>query len=86
MAERLLVEAAWHQRRPLRASAQLERRRHGQPAAVRTRADAVPRELASQSGSRLMLTVSDDCPRARRSFTSCANTSIAPTKMKEDLL
>jgi len=38
-ARRLLVEAAWHQRRPLRASAALERRRQGQPAAVRARAD-----------------------------------------------
>ena len=34
-ARRLLVEAAWHQRRPLRASLALERRRQGQPAAVR---------------------------------------------------
>jgi transposase len=38
-ARRLLVEAAWHQRRPLRASAALERRRQGQSAAVRARAD-----------------------------------------------
>jgi transposase len=38
-ARRLLVEAAWHQRRPLRASTTLERRRQGQPAAVRARAD-----------------------------------------------
>ena len=38
-ARRLLVEAAWQQRRPLRASATLERRRQGQPAAVRNRAD-----------------------------------------------
>ena len=44
-ARRLLVEAAWHQRRPLRASAVLERRRQGQPAAVRTRADASARRL-----------------------------------------
>lgn len=44
-ARRLLVEAAWHQRRPLRASAALERRRHGQPAAVRARADASARRL-----------------------------------------
>jgi len=34
-ARRLLVEAAWHQRRPLRASATLEKRRQGQPAPVR---------------------------------------------------
>lgn len=34
-ARRLLDEAAWHQRRPLRASAALERRRQEQPAAVR---------------------------------------------------
>ena len=44
-ARRLLVEAAWHQRRPLRASATLERRRQGQPAAVRARADQSCRRL-----------------------------------------
>ncbi len=44
-ARRLLVEAAWHQRRPVRASAALERRRQGQPAAVRARADASTRRL-----------------------------------------
>jgi transposase len=38
-ARRLLVEAAWQQRRPLRESATLEKRRQGQPAAVRARAD-----------------------------------------------
>ncbi len=44
-ARRLLVEAAWHQRRPLRESALLERRRQGQPAAVRARADLSARRL-----------------------------------------
>jgi transposase len=44
-ARRLLVEAAWHQRRPLRRSAALERRQQGQPAAVRARADASARRL-----------------------------------------
>ena len=44
-ARRLLVEAAWHQRRPLRASAALEKRRAAQPAAVRARADASARRL-----------------------------------------
>ena len=44
-ARRLLVEAAWQQRRPLRASASLERRRQGQPAAVRARADHSARRL-----------------------------------------
>jgi transposase len=44
-ARRLLVEAAWHQRRPLRASATLERRRQGQPAAVRSQADQSARRL-----------------------------------------
>lgn len=44
-ARRLLVEAAWHQRRALRASAALERRRQGQPAAVLARADASARRL-----------------------------------------
>jgi transposase len=41
----LLVEAAWHQRRPPRPSAALERRRAGQPATVRARADASARRL-----------------------------------------
>lgn len=44
-ARRLLVEAAWHQRRPLRASVALERRRNGQPAAVQARADRSARRL-----------------------------------------
>jgi transposase len=44
-ARRLLVEAAWHQRRPLRASATLQKRRQGQPAAVRARADQSARRL-----------------------------------------
>ena len=44
-ARRLLVEAAWHQRRPVRASGAFERRRQGQPAAVRARADASTRRL-----------------------------------------
>lgn len=44
-ARRLLVEAAWHQRRPLRPSMTLERRRQGQPAAVRARADHSARRL-----------------------------------------
>lgn len=47
-ARRLLVEAAWHQRRPLRASAALERRRQGQPAAVRARAEASARRLSAR--------------------------------------
>jgi transposase len=38
-ARRLLVEAAWHQRRPLRTSLAVERRRQGQPAVVRARAE-----------------------------------------------
>ncbi len=44
-ARRLLVEAAWHQRRDLRASVTLERRRRGQPAAARARADQSARRL-----------------------------------------
>jgi len=44
-ARRLLVEAAWHQRRPLRESRELARRRQGQPAAVRARADQSARRL-----------------------------------------
>lgn len=44
-ARRLLVEAAWQQRRPLRESAPLARRRQGQPAAVRAQADRSARRL-----------------------------------------
>jgi transposase len=44
-ARRLLVEAAWQQRRPLRESATLAKRRQGQPAAVRARADQSARRL-----------------------------------------
>ena len=44
-ARRLLVEAAWHQRRPLRESAILTRRRQGQPAAVRAQAERSARRL-----------------------------------------
>jgi transposase len=44
-ARRLLVEAAWHQRRPLRESVTVSRRRHGQPAPVRARAEASARRL-----------------------------------------
>jgi transposase len=44
-ARRLLVEAAWQQRRPLRESATLARRRQGQSAAVRARADRSARRL-----------------------------------------
>src|SRR4029450_6031958 len=38
-ARRLLVEAAWHQRRPLRRSVTLERRRDGKPLAVQAQAE-----------------------------------------------
>jgi len=45
-ARRLLIEAAWHQRRPpWRASHELRRRREGQPAAVRARAELANRRL-----------------------------------------
>ena len=45
-ARRLLVEAAWHQRRPAsRPSRELVRRREGQPALVRVRAEAAGRRL-----------------------------------------
>jgi transposase len=44
-ARRLLVEAAWHQRRPLGASLALAGRRAGQPANVRAEAEAVARRL-----------------------------------------
>jgi transposase len=42
---RLLVEAAWQQRRPLRESATLTQHRQGQPAAVRAQADRSGRRL-----------------------------------------
>jgi transposase len=44
-ARRLLVEAAWHHRRPVRASAQIERRRAGQRPEVAARAEAAGRRL-----------------------------------------
>jgi transposase len=44
-ARRLLVEAAWHQRRPLRPSIALAGRRAGQPAIVCAEAEAVARRL-----------------------------------------
>jgi transposase len=45
-ARRLLVEAAWQQRRPPRqVSRELARRREGQPAAVRVRAELANRRL-----------------------------------------
>ena len=42
---RLLVEAAWHQRRPPRLSAMLARRRSGNPVAVQAQADRSARRL-----------------------------------------
>jgi transposase len=44
-ARRLLVEAAWHHRRPLRTSRERARRADGQPAVVRARAEAGNRRL-----------------------------------------
>ena len=44
-ARRLLVEAAWHQRRPLRPSLALAKRQHGQPAPVKAQADRSARRL-----------------------------------------
>jgi transposase len=44
-ARRLLVEAAWHHRRPLRSSRERARRADGQPALVRERAEAGNRRL-----------------------------------------
>ena len=44
-ARRLLIEAAWHQRRPPRMSVTLERRRSGKPPAVQARADRSARRL-----------------------------------------
>jgi transposase len=44
-ARRLLIEAAWHQRRPPRLSVTLERRREGKPLALRAQADSSARRL-----------------------------------------
>ena len=44
-ARRLLVEAAWHQRRPPRRSVTLERRRDGKPLAVQAQAERSGRRL-----------------------------------------
>jgi len=44
-ARRLLVEAAWHHRRPSRLSVTLERRRTGKSLAVRAQADRSARRL-----------------------------------------
>jgi transposase len=44
-ARRLLIEAAWHQRRPARMSAALQRRRSGRPAAAQAQADRSARRL-----------------------------------------
>jgi transposase len=44
-ARRLLVEAAWHQRRPLRPSVALSGRRAAQPAAVCAEAEAAALRL-----------------------------------------
>jgi transposase len=44
-ARRLLVEAAWHHRKPYRPSRELRARQDRQPAAVRERADAGNRRL-----------------------------------------
>lgn len=44
-ARRLLVEAAWHHRRPHRASIELERRREGARPETRARAEAAGRRL-----------------------------------------
>ena len=44
-ARRLLVEAAWHHRRPYRPSRELLRRREAQPAHVRERAEAANQRL-----------------------------------------
>jgi transposase len=42
---RLLIEAAWHQRRPPRRSVTLERRRDGKPLAVQAQAERSARRL-----------------------------------------
>ena len=44
-ARRLLVESAWHHRKPYRPSRPLQRRQAGQPAAVRERAERGNRRL-----------------------------------------
>jgi transposase len=44
-ARRLLVESAWHHRKPYRPSQPLQRRQAGQPAGVRERAERANRRL-----------------------------------------
>lgn len=44
-ARRLLVESSWHHRKPYRLSAEMIRRRDGQPPDVRSRADQANRRL-----------------------------------------
>ncbi len=44
-ARRLLVESSWHHRKPYRLSAEMIRRRDGQPPQVRARADQANRRL-----------------------------------------
>src|SRR4051812_35368011 len=64
-ARRLLVEAAWQQRRPLRESTTLARRRQGQPAAVRA-----PRPTAAPAASTIAGTRSSAAASAAPSSRS----------------
>ena len=68
-ARRLLVEAAWHHRKPSRPSRELRARHDRQPAAVRERADAGNRRL-HQRWSRL-----DD--RAKRSPSAWSRSPVS---------
>ncbi len=72
-ARRLLVEAAWHQRRPLRASVALSGRRAGQSAAVRAEAEAVARRLIAAGGT------SSSAASAARSLPSRSLVSLPAT-------
>jgi transposase len=79
-ARRLLVEAAWHQRRPAwRPSPQLARRREGQPAAVRVRRSVPPSARCSRStsapGRRTNSTSSSPRNRGRRSTRPTSSTA-----------
>jgi hypothetical protein len=82
-ARRLLVEAAWHQRRPPRISAVLARRRSGNPAAVRAQADRSARRLHSRwhaleaRGKPRSIVVVRGRARARRTLLGARDDGVA---------
>jgi hypothetical protein len=71
-ARPLLVEAAWHQRRPPRLSVTLERRRTGKSLAVRAQADRSARQAPHDRGGRRR-------PRTRRTLLGARDDGVAAT-------